>query len=56
MFVSRNIKDTVVSYYKVMQLVTGGEMQGTFGDFIDLFKDGTLMYGDYWTHLKVNQF
>ncbi len=47
--VSRNVKDAAVSYY----MKSRGELQGSFADFIDLFKDGTLTYGNYWTHLKV---
>ncbi len=44
-----------MSYYKFMQLLSGGTMEGTFADFIELFRDGTLMYGDYWSHLKAWQ-
>lgn len=27
-------------------------LNGNFGDYAQLFKDGTLMFGDYWHHLK----
>lgn len=29
-------------------------LNGNFGDYAQLFKDGTLMFGDYWHHLKVH--
>ena len=56
-FVSRNPKDTCVSYYhhakKVEESTENGEFFGTFSDFAETFLDGTCTYGSYWTMLKV---
>ena len=54
-YVGRNPKDTCVSYYH-HHLVFNEEykMAGNFSDFSDLFLQGILEYGSYWTMLKVN--
>ena len=56
-FVSRNPKDTCVSYYhhakKIEDSMEDGEFIGTFADFAETFLDGTCSYGSYWTMLKV---
>ena len=58
-FVSRNPKDTCVSFYhhaKNMEesnTMENGEFIGTFADFAETFLDGTCAYGSYWTMLKV---
>ena len=57
-FVSRNPKDTCVSFYhqgkeKKSSSKDGEEFIGTFADFADTFLDGTCSYGSYWTMLRV---
>ena len=58
-FVSRNPKDTCVSFYhhaKNMEesnTMENGEFNGTFADFAETFLDGNCAYGSYWTMLKV---
>jgi hypothetical protein len=51
-FVSRNPKDCCVSYYHHINDM-GYKFQGNFEDFAQLFIEGTLEYGSYWTMLKV---
>ena len=56
-FVSRNPKDTCVSFYhqgkEKKSSSKDEEFIGTFADFADTFLDGTCSYGSYWTMLKV---
>ena len=56
-FVSRNPKDTCVSYYHhtktIEDSLENGEFIGTFTDYAKTFLDGTCLYGSYWTMLKV---
>ena len=58
-FVSRNPKDTCVSFYhhsknfEESNTMENGEFIGTFADFAETFLDGTCAYGSYWTMLKV---
>ena len=58
-FVSRNPKDTCVSFYhhakniEESNTMENGEFNGTFADFAETFLDGTCAYGSYWTMLKV---
>ncbi len=53
MYVCRNPKDTVVSFYKFVQLLYP-DMTATFEDFLGMFQDGVMLYGSYWYHLKVS--
>ena len=54
-YVGRNPKDTCVSYYHHhLSFNEEYKMAGNFSDFSDLFLQGILEYGSYWTMLKVN--
>lgn len=54
-YVGRNPKDTCVSYYHHhLSFNKEFKMEGNFSDFADLFLQGILEYGNYWTMLKVN--
>ena len=58
-FVSRNPKDTCVSYFhhakNIEESMENGEFIGTFADFAETFLDGNCAYGSYWTMLKVGR-
>ena len=51
-YVARNVKDTVVSYYHHNLLLDWHGFKGTFGQFLQHFQDGILPYGSYWYHLR----
>ena len=53
-YVCRNPKDTCVSYFHFMTKVFDHVYQykGTFDQYIDLFMNGGLEYGNYFDHLK----
>ena len=51
-YVCRNPKDAIVSYYKMHEMITPEMGDAPFGDFADLVKEGVIMYGSYWDHLK----
>ena len=52
-FVCRNPKDTCVSFYHHHALFPDYKMKPNFPDFANLFLQGALEYGSYWTMLKV---
>ena len=54
-FVGRNPKDVCVSFYHHHILLSEFKMTGTFLDFAEMFLQGTLAYGSYWTMLKVSK-
>ena len=45
--------DACVSFHKFCQIRTP-EFTGDFAEFKPLFKKGTMIYGNYWYHLKVS--
>ena len=52
-YVCRNPKDCLVSFYKFHQSIVTPEMGGApFEDFLKLAMDGEVEYGSYWEHLK----
>jgi len=51
-YVARNIKDTIVSYYHHNLLLEMHGFKGTFSQFLQHFQDGILPYGSYWYHLR----
>ena len=51
-YVARNIKDTIVSYYHHNLLLEWHGFKGTFSQFLQHFQDGILPYGSYWYHLR----
>lgn len=50
-YVARNVKDTAVSYYHHCLNFTPHDFQGSFTDFIDMFKSDLSLYGSYWHHV-----
>ena len=52
-YVCRNPKDTVVSFYKMTQLFSPQMQELPFLDYARWFKHGETAYGNYWNHLKV---
>ena len=52
-FVSRTPKDCAVSFYNHYMNVPIAKFEGTFNDFAELFLEGNVEYGNYWTMLKV---
>ena len=52
-YVCRNPKDCLVSFYKFHQSIITPEMgDAPFEDFLRLAMDGEVEYGSYWEHLK----
>ena len=51
-YVCRNPKDTIVSFYKMHEMITPEMGDTPFEDFANLAKDGKTLYGSYWEHLK----
>ena len=53
-YVGRNPKDTCVSYYHhYLSIKEEYKLEGSFSDFANLYLQGILEYGSYWTMLKV---
>ena len=52
-FVCRTPKDCCVSYYNHHLTIPHYHLKGTFADFAELFLEGSLEFGSYWTMLKV---
>ena len=50
-YVCRNPKDCCVSYFHHCSNVAYGQLDD-FEKFTSFFKRGSLLYGDYWHHLK----
>lgn len=50
-YVTRNPKDTCVSYYHHMKNIPGHGFNGTFDQFFELFLSGKIDYGDYFDHV-----
>ena len=51
-YVCRNPKDAIVSFYHMHKLIAPEMGDAPFGDFVDLVKDGDVIYGGYWEHLR----
>ena len=52
-YVARNAKDCCVSAYHHYKLIPQHSFKGTFEEFARLFKEGKLLYGDFFQHLQV---
>ena len=50
-YVARNPKDVVVSYYHHNVIIPGHGFVGNFDQFAQFFKEGPILYGNYWQHL-----
>jgi hypothetical protein len=53
-FVCRNPKDACVSFYNHYNNLPDYKYKGNFEQFAQMFLDGTVEYGGYWTMLKVH--
>ncbi|XP_024597378.1 estrogen sulfotransferase isoform X2 [Neophocaena asiaeorientalis asiaeorientalis] len=51
-YVCRNAKDVVVSYYYFFLMVTANPDPGSFQDFVEKFMDGEVPYGSWYEHTK----
>ncbi|XP_041650906.1 sulfotransferase family 5A, member 1 [Cheilinus undulatus] len=51
-YVSRNPKDVVVSFYHFHKMANFLPEAGLFPDFLKLFLEGTLSYGSWFKHIK----
>ncbi|KAG0710509.1 Sulfotransferase family cytosolic 1B member 1 [Chionoecetes opilio] len=50
-YIARNPRDTAISYFYFMQLLTQCNYQGTLSSFIDLFLSDKTMYSPYFGHV-----
>ncbi|XP_066504298.1 sulfotransferase family 5A, member 1 [Hoplias malabaricus] len=51
-YVARNPKDVVVSYYHFHKMANFLPNPGTFSEFLSAFKEGTVHYGSWFDHVK----
>ncbi|XP_073492106.1 sulfotransferase 1 family member D1-like isoform X1 [Aquarana catesbeiana] len=51
-YVARNPKDVLVSYYHFYQMAIVHPDPGTFGEFFQGFMDGTIAFGSWSQHVK----
>ncbi|KAI1889912.1 hypothetical protein AGOR_G00167800 [Albula goreensis] len=51
-YVARNPKDVVVSYYHFHKMANFLPQPGCFGEFLHRFLDGTLHYGSWFDHVN----
>lgn len=51
-YVARNPKDVVVSWYNFQKDMKEIKFQGNFEDFCEYFMKDLCLYSPYWTHLK----
>ncbi|XP_042349540.1 sulfotransferase family 5A, member 1 [Plectropomus leopardus] len=51
-YVSRNPKDAVVSFYHFHKMANFLPDAGSFPEFLDQFLEGTLCYGSWFDHIK----
>uniref|UniRef100_A0A336M1Q5 CSON007826 protein n=1 Tax=Culicoides sonorensis TaxID=179676 RepID=A0A336M1Q5_CULSO len=49
-FVTREVKDVAISFYH--HYVHSLKYEGTKNEFLDLFLDGHVLYGSYWSHFQ----
>jgi len=52
LYIYRNPKDTVVSYYHFMRTLTYTSYSGNISEFVDSFINGQTPYSPYFPHLK----
>uniref|UniRef100_A0A0P4WJ54 Sulfotransferase domain-containing protein n=1 Tax=Scylla olivacea TaxID=85551 RepID=A0A0P4WJ54_SCYOL len=50
-YIARNPRDTAISYFYFMQLLTQCDYQGTLSSFIDMFLSDKAMYSPYFGHV-----
>ncbi|XP_064104698.1 sulfotransferase 1B1-like isoform X1 [Macrobrachium nipponense] len=50
-YITRNPRDTAISYFHFMRLLTPCSFQGTLSDFIRMFLSDTVMYSPFFDHV-----
>ncbi|XP_068214727.1 sulfotransferase 1B1-like [Palaemon carinicauda] len=50
-YITRNPRDTAISYFHFMRLLTPCSFQGTLSDFIRMFLSNTVMYSPFFDHV-----
>lgn len=51
-YMARNPKDVVLSFFHHCRIFKNHDFQGTFEEFVQYFLDDDFIYGPYWLHLK----
>ncbi|KAG5316748.1 ST1C4 Sulfotransferase, partial [Acromyrmex insinuator] len=51
-YVARNPRDVVVSWYNFMKMITHFQYQGTFEQFCNNFMNDHTVWSPYWEHVK----
>ncbi|KAK3863422.1 hypothetical protein Pcinc_030808 [Petrolisthes cinctipes] len=51
-YMARNPKDIIVSFFHHSRIFKNHNYTGTFDDFVQYFLDDDFIYGPYWLHLK----
>lgn len=51
-YMARNPKDAVVSFFHHCRIFKNHDFKGTFEEFVQYFLDDDYVYGPYWLHLK----
>ncbi|XP_042240440.1 sulfotransferase 1A1-like isoform X2 [Homarus americanus] len=51
-YMARNPKDAVVSFFHHSRIFKNHDFKGTFEEFVQYFLDDDCVYGPYWLHLK----
>ncbi len=55
-FVCRDPRDCCASYYNHETMIPFHGFTGDFASFAEYFREGKLIFGNYWYHLEVHQF
>lgn len=50
-YIARNPRDTAISYFYFMQLLTQSSFQGPLSSFVDMFLSDKVMYSPYFGHV-----
>lgn len=51
-YVVRNPKDVVISYYNFFKKMKEDEFTGTLDDVVDIFVEGQTVFGSFWDHIN----
>lgn len=55
-WVNRNVKDSVVSFYHHEQLLPTHGLTAPFEEYAKLYMEGKTVYGSYWTFMQVGKY
>jgi hypothetical protein len=50
-YIARNIKDSIVSMYKMLSNFKMEPFDGTFEDMVDIYIEGKIWFGSWWSHI-----